>query len=649
MEETQEQLRARIEEALKHIDVETTDNQTWVKIGTALKTAGMPFEMFDQWSSKDTRFHEYQGTDKTLKRWESFRVGAVNVGSIFHVAGYMPSALETNNTSCKATLQQKSDYVPADGAHIQDKEFIKQCENELVSKNNEPVLKYLFQRGIDLKTLKQCHIGAYGNNIVFPYDNGCYCMRDITKGTTDKTKYINEKGMKRGLFNSAVLFEETETPVFVCEGQLDCMNIIREGYKALSTCSTGGVNQLIEFLEALQEIPTLILCFDNDEAGIKATNKFKSYAKTKKIKMDLMEIKKPYNDINEWYMKDSESLKNTLSDKYDNNRSLTEDEEKIYYIEQESNISVVRELFEDSPENLKPPVSTGFKALDQAIEGGLYGEMYTIGAGTGEGKTAFCLQMADNIAKNGNDVLIVSLEMSKKELVARSISRGTYNISQSIYKNSSKAKTEQGISSRIRYKKYSAEELEIIERAKSNYLQYAQYVHIIEGVGDLGVTQIREAVERHIRLTGKKPVVLVDYLQIIAPSDIRATDKQNTDKNVLELKRIARDNGTPILLISSLNRESYKLKDGKKQGISMASFKESGIIEYTSTVVIGLEVEEYNEEDETKIIQLTLLKNRKGKKGTKILYKYVPKYQSYSELGAKELEQEHAYSKAKVM
>lgn len=649
MEETQEQLRARIEEALKHIDVETTDNQTWVKIGTALKTSGMPFEMFDQWSSKDTRFQEYQGTDKTLKRWESFRVGAVNVGSIFHIAGYTPSTLETNNTSCKAALQQKSEGVPADGAHIQDNEFIKQCENELVSKNNEPVLKYLFQRGIDLKTIKQCHIGAYGNNIVFPYDNGFYCMRDITKGTTDKTKYINEKGMKRGLFNRAVLFEKTETPVFVCEGQIDCMNIIREGYKALSTCSTGGVNQLIEFLETLQEIPTLILCFDNDEAGIKATNKFKSYAKDKKIKMDLMEIKKPYNDINEWYMKDSESLKNTLSDKYDNNRSLTEDEEKKYYIEQESNISVVRELFEDSPENLKPPISTGFKALDQAIEGGLYGEMYTIGAGTGEGKTAFCLQMADNIAKNGNDVLIVSLEMSKKELVARSISRGTYNISQSIYKNSSKAKTEQGISSRIRYKKYSAEELEIIERAKSNYLQYAQYVHIIEGVGDLGATQIREAVERHIRLTGKKPVVLVDYLQIIAPSDIRATDKQNTDKNVLELKRIARDNGTPILLISSLNRESYKLKDGKKQGISMASFKESGIIEYTSTVVIGLEVEEYNEEDETKIIQLTLLKNRKGKKGTKILYKYVPKYQSYSELGAKELEQEHAYNKAKVM
>ena len=52
----------------------------------------------------------------------------------------------------------------------------------------------------------------------------------------------------------------------------------------------------------------------------------------------------------------------------------------------------------------------------------------------------------------------------------------------------------------------------------------------------VGVEEIREKVQKHIKLTGKATVVLIDYLQIIAPADLRATDKQNTDKAVLELK-----------------------------------------------------------------------------------------------------------------
>ena len=52
-------------------------------------------------------------------------------------------------------------------------------------------------------------------------------------------------------------------------------------------------------------------------------------------------------------------------------------------------------------------------------------------------------------------------------------------------------------------------------------------------------------------MLGTNPVVIIDYLQILAPTDIRATDKQNTDKAVLELKRISRDYSVPIIGISS--------------------------------------------------------------------------------------------------
>ena len=54
--------------------------------------------------------------------------------------------------------------------------------------------------------------------------------------------------------------------------------------------------------------------------------------------------------------------------------------------------------------------------------------MYVIGALSSLGKTTFALQIADNIAKNGRDVLIFSQEMPTSSYVAKSISRNMYQL-----------------------------------------------------------------------------------------------------------------------------------------------------------------------------------------------------------------------------
>lgn len=78
-------------------------------------------------------------------------------------------------------------------------------------------------------------------------------------------------------------------------------------------------------------------------------------------------------------------------------------------------------------------------------------------------------------------------------------------------------------------------------------------------------------------------MIFIDYLQIIAPSNPRATDKQNTDTAVFELKEISKDFSIPIFIISSFNRENYF------EPVSMTSFKESGIVEYSADVLFGLQ------------------------------------------------------------
>jgi replicative DNA helicase len=94
---------------------------------------------------------------------------------------------------------------------------------------------------------------------------------------------------------------------------------------------------------------------------------------------------------------------------------------------------------------------------------------------------------------------------------------------------------------------------------------------------------IVKAVYNHIKTTGRRPLVIIDYIQILAPYDLHATDKQNTDKAVLELKRLSRAADIPIIGISSFNRDNYN------EPVSMAAFKESGAIEYSSDVLIGLQ------------------------------------------------------------
>ena len=128
----------------------------------------------------------------------------------------------------------------------------------------------------------------------------------------------------------------------------------------------------------------------------------------------------------------------------------------------------------------------------------------------------------------------------------------------------------------------------------------------------------------------------MDYLQIIAPYNDRATDKQNTDKAVLELKRNSRDYKIPVIAISSFNRMNYK------EAVSMEAFKESGAVEYSSDILIGLQLKgagekSFNPTAEKKKnpreIELVILKNRDAAVGDKVKLEYYPMFNYFTDKG----------------
>ena len=127
------------------------------------------------------------------------------------------------------------------------------------------------------------------------------------------------------------------------------------------------------------------------------------------------------------------------------------------------------------------------------------------------------------------------------------------------------------------------------------------------------------------------------------------TDKQITDRNVKALKIMSRDFSTTVIGISSFNRDNYSSQ------VNMSSFKESGAIEYSSDVLIGLQYKEMSEvspdkDGRTKAkaiaekvakdsremkpisVQLKILKNRNGNKGS-IDFDFYPVFNRFSESG----------------
>ncbi|GHT42870.1 hypothetical protein AGMMS49921_09210 [Endomicrobiia bacterium] len=168
-----------------------------------------------------------------------------------------------------------------------------------------------------------------------------------------------------------------------------------------------------------------------------------------------------------------------------------------------------------------PIVKTGFNKFDEALGGGLHGgRLYVIGAISSLGKTSFALNIADNIACTGRDVLILSLEMGKYELMTKSISRETFKLclKEGMNINNYQAFSALEIVDKSSYEKYSKEKKEILKLAIDNYTKTkSKYIYISEGIGDTGVKQIRETIDNFKQLEHPTPVVIVDYMQILSP------------------------------------------------------------------------------------------------------------------------------------
>ena len=235
------------------------------------------------------------------------------------------------------------------------------------------------------------------------------------------------------------------------------------------------------------------------------------------------------------------------------------------------------------------------------------------------------MQIADHIARSGKDVIIFALEMSRFELVARSISRESLRIAKSL-------QIPQPGNALKFYEIADGQPLpisktEILSQAEDYYFKrIAPHIFIVEGEGDVTVESIRQQVQTHTELTGSAPVVIVDYLQLLQPPKdaIRWSDKQVVDHNTIAMKHISRDFRTPVIGVLSLNRAAYN------RDVDLSSGKESGAIEYGCDILLGMNQEKENQNG-TRSIYIDVLKNRSGMKDRRVTFEYSPAHSSFQD------------------
>ncbi|RAZ02968.1 hypothetical protein C8322_13770 [Acinetobacter sp. SM1B] len=441
-----------------------------------------------------------------------------------------------------------------------------------------------------------------------------------------------EEAGEAELFNSLCI--KSGKPVAIVEGAIDALSVISAGMEAIALNGAQNKGKLYDLIQKNKaKLPPIILALDNDEAGRKAQREIKDMLDKAQIATYSVNLALQYKDPNEALQANPEAFRAIVG-------ALT-DEESIKRKEylQATVESQLNGFLDFVKTKRAPAISTGFKMLDEILRGGLREGLICVGGISSLGKTTLALQIMDNIAKQGRDVLIFSLEMSAYELRAKTIARESLNISIEETGFSMDAVTTIEILDRVLMEELPKQNQATFTKAYGRYMQYAKHIFIHEAVGKFTVNEIKARVEEHVKATGRTPVVLVDYLQILQPAEQGMSDKNKVSYDVLMLKQLSRDYHTPVMVISSFNRDSYTKE------ASFSSFKESGEIEYSADVLMALQLtavrtgqdaEEALLENPRKV-DVKFLKNRSGTLGI-ASFNATLANNSFEQMDAKEIE-----------
>ena len=254
-------------------------------------------------------------------------------------------------------------------------------------------------------------------------------------------------------------------------------------------------------------------------------------------------------------------------------------------------------------------VPIGYIALDKMTAGLQKEELIILAARPAVGKTAFALNIAQNVATKADQVVaIFSLEMGAESLVNRMLcAEGNID------------------AGHLRTGQLSEDEWSNLIMAMGTLGQSKIFIDDTPGIR---IAEIRAKSRRLLQEQGKLGLIVIDYLQLIEGNN-RESRQQEVSDISRQLKKLAKELKVPVIALSQLSRGVEQRQDKRPV---LSDIRESGSIEQDADIVAFLYRDDYYEreggeeperdEQENNVVEVIIEKNRSGARGTvKLLFK----------------------------
>lgn len=239
-------------------------------------------------------------------------------------------------------------------------------------------------------------------------------------------------------------------------------------------------------------------------------------------------------------------------------------------------------------------LTSGYRDFDKLTTGLHPSDLIVLAARPSMGKTAFALNIAENVAlMNDAKVAIFSLEMSSEQLVTRMLCS---------HAKVSGQKVRTGFLNDSEYQRLAYSSEEFIKNANI----------FIDDAPGLTILELKSK-SRRLAANHGLDMIIIDYLQLINSSSRSDNRQQEISEISRSLKALARELRVPVIVLSQLNRD-VESREGNKPRLS--DLRESGAIEQDADIVIMLMRRDYyDKDDQPGTADVNIAKHRNGPVG----------------------------------
>ena len=419
------------------------------------------------------------------------------------------------------------------------------------------------------------------SHLRFPYFDSAGRLKGFKIKT--KSKDFKYEGETTNTLFGQHLFPNSGKRIVITEGELDAASCYEamENWPMVSlphgaAGAKKDIQKQIPFLQGYKEI---ILFFDKDEAGRRATEQVAAVLPQGTVK--IAHLADPYKDASDALQaNDADAIRRAIWDAKDY---------------QPDGIISAKTLLE-TVTTPSPPCDHKYKweGLQEKTHGIRYGELTTITAGTGQGKSTFCRQLATQLLEEDVKVGYIALEESNRRTALGLMSVAV------------------GKALHLGEHEYTT----LKEAYDSTINGWNLYLY--DHFGSLSADTIYSRIE-YMALGLDIKVIFLDHLSILL-SGLDGDERRMIDQTMTNLRSLVERTGITLFLVSHLRRTQTDKDHTEGARVSLGQLRGSQAISQLSDTVLALERDQQSEDD---ISTLRVLKNRySGETGIAASLKY---------------------------